>query len=177
MLHYQHASQLSGLPTCTILIYFPPSCPYVPHPTPMQLVGTEGPFATLLTPTLQHCREEAVFTRQQVRLQGMPCHLVRLHCHGRPVNLECVSKATLLQLTCPNPFLANRPPSTRPLTTWPARSRVDRGRLVRALVPVAFSGARVPVWTRRERFWPMWCCATCRWWPLTTSRRCVVGVC
>lgn len=31
----------------------------------LQLVGTEGAFAALLAPTLQHCREEAVFTRQQ----------------------------------------------------------------------------------------------------------------
>lgn len=31
----------------------------------LQLVGTEGPFASLLTPTLQHCKEEGVYTRQQ----------------------------------------------------------------------------------------------------------------
>jgi hypothetical protein len=31
----------------------------------LQLVGTEGAFATLLTPTLQHCKEEGVYTRQQ----------------------------------------------------------------------------------------------------------------
>lgn len=32
----------------------------------LQLVGSEGPFASLLTPTLQHCKEEGVYTRQQV---------------------------------------------------------------------------------------------------------------
>lgn len=31
----------------------------------LQLVGSEGAFATLLTPTLQHCKEEGVHTRQQ----------------------------------------------------------------------------------------------------------------
>jgi DNA-directed RNA polymerase III subunit RPC2 len=31
----------------------------------LQLVGTEGPFAARLTPTLQHCKEEGVYTRQQ----------------------------------------------------------------------------------------------------------------
>lgn len=72
----------------------PPSCPCTPHPTPVQLVGTEGPFATLLTPTLQHCREEGVFTRQQVCLWAA-CHLVRLHCHIRPANLKCALKAAI----------------------------------------------------------------------------------
>lgn len=31
----------------------------------LQLVGTEGAFANLLIPTLQHCKEEGVYTRQQ----------------------------------------------------------------------------------------------------------------
>lgn len=31
----------------------------------LQLVGTEAAFANLLIPTLQHCKEEGVYTRQQ----------------------------------------------------------------------------------------------------------------
>ncbi len=43
-------------------------------------MGTEGPFATLLTPTLQHCREEGVFTRQQVRTLAAVAHTHQLGC-------------------------------------------------------------------------------------------------